>query len=521
MPVIRFLSTFTACALTGVFGPAAAAAPSGADPTGTRLGGLRIGPHAVGFKVESTIDPGRRINLSDGGTRIGIALWYPAVSARDRGEAVSAIDYRLLEFFHPLSAAAREAYEQDEAAALRAWRHVGIVEMTTAQARASLRTTGIALRGAPRASGRFPVVMMLGGRYYMSSTAEFLASHGYLVAAPFRYVDQSNEVGTEQFTWYLENSVRDAEWALDRLREDEAADLTSVSAIGHGGGGMQAMLFAMRNRSVTALVNIDAANFSQRSRPRDIAFYSPRLMRTPFLYITTAETRKGLDLFEDFAAMRFSDRYDVTLQNPDLRHHDLSDLGRAVTAPLGIRGAAGTSVQRDYALVHEITLRFLQRRSGASADEAPFSRWLESAAATGGHTVAVHAKVEPAPTTVRALETLGRDTVVQLRAAWSIDPAAAVFQADNLSRIVIRALTIGDLSLAEAAVLFALELHADSPVLLELHSRVLEARGDAGGALARARSCAAIPPGGSWRATVATQACRERVERLAESAIKD
>ena len=475
----------------------------------------------MGFKVESTLDPSRRINLSDGGTRIGTALWYPAVSAGDRGEAVSAIDYRLLEFLHPLSAAARETYEQEEAAALLAWRHVGIVEMTTAQARASLRTTGIAVRGARRANGQFPVVMMLGGRYYMSSTAEFLASHGYLVAAPFRYVDQSNEVGTENFTWYLENSVRDAEWALDRLRDDGGADLTSVSAIGHGGGGMQAMLFAMRNRSVTALVNIDAANFSQRSRARDVAFYSPRLMRTPFLYIATAETKKGLDLFEDFAAMRFSDRYEVTLQNPDLRHHDLSDLGRAVTAPLGIRGAAAASVQRDYALVHEITLRFLQGRSGTPADDAPFSRWLESTVVTGGHTLAVHPKVEPAPTTVRALGTLGRDTVEQLRAARTIDPAAAVFQPDNLSRIVTRAITNGDLPLAEAAVLFALEVHADSPLLLELHSRVLEARGDAGGALARARSCAAIPPGSSWRATVATRACRERIERLADPGIKD
>jgi hypothetical protein len=514
--VLRFAcATFIACALTGVFGPVAPAATSGADPTGTRLSGLRLGPHAVGFKVESAIDPTRGINLRDGGTRIGLALWYPALSARERAEAVSALDYRLLEFFHPLPPAARDAYEQEEAAALLAWRHVGIVDMTTAQARASLRTAGIAVRGARRAHGRFPVVMILGGRYYMSSTAEFLASHGYLVAAPFRYADQSNEVGTEQFTWYVENSVRDAEWALDRLRSDGGADVTAVSAVGHGGGGMLAMLFAMRNRGVGGLVNIDAANFSQRSRPRDIPYYSPRLVRAPFLYIATAETKKGLDLFEDFAAMTFSERYDVTLQNPELRHHDLSDLGRAVTAPLAIRGAAGSAVQRDYALVHDITLRFLQRRTERPADQASFGEWLESAAGAAGHTVAVHGRVEPAPTTVRVLETLGRGTVEQLRGMRAADPSAAVYQAENLARIVTRAITNADFPVADAVVQFALELHPDAPLLLELHSRVLEVRGDAVGALAAARRCGAIAPGSSWRAVVAINACRERVERLA------
>ena len=42
-----------------------------------------------------------------------------------------------------------------------------------------------------------------------------MASHGFLVVAPFRFSDQSNEVGTRDLTWYLENSVRDAEWGLE------------------------------------------------------------------------------------------------------------------------------------------------------------------------------------------------------------------------------------------------------------------------------------------------------------------
>ena len=68
--------------------------------------------------------------------------------------------------------------------------------MTDAQARASLHTGGIAVRAAPARPGRYPVVVVLGGPYYLGTTAEFLASHGFLVVAPVRFSDRANEVGT-------------------------------------------------------------------------------------------------------------------------------------------------------------------------------------------------------------------------------------------------------------------------------------------------------------------------------------
>jgi hypothetical protein len=80
--------------------------------------------------------------------------------------------------------------------------------------------------------------MILGGQYYLSTTAEVLASHGFMVAAPFRFRDYPNEIGTADFTAYLENSVRDAEWLLNDLASSGSADVTRVSALGHGGGGL-------------------------------------------------------------------------------------------------------------------------------------------------------------------------------------------------------------------------------------------------------------------------------------------
>ena len=516
---LRFAAFVTAILGLATTGASIAprAAPAQVETAGTRLAGLTLGPYAVGFEARRGIDPTRRINPSDVGTRVGIAIWYPADSSAGTGTAMSSLDYRLLEFLTPPTADERQMYEDGEAAALLAWRHIGIVDLTKAQATASLHARGIAVRGAPALPGRRPMVMVLGGRYYLSSTAEVLASHGFVVVAPYRFVDQSNEIGTQAFSWYLENSVRDAEWALQEMRGDSRADAGLVSAIGHGGGGLQAMLFAMRNREVAAVVNVDAGNFSSRSRARDLAFYSPRLMRAPFLYMATRATKDGQDQFEDFSAMTFADRYEVILEHADIRHHDLSDLGRAVTAPLGLRGAAQPAVQRSYTDLHDMAVRFLKEHVTAGADRQRFGDWLASRQAAGAYSVAVHRGVEPAPTVVRVLETLDGRTAGILRAARQRDPGAPVFQPDSLLRVTSKALAGRHFETAVAVADLAIELHPASPIFREQKSRALEGAGSTNAALAEASACAAMSAGNDWRASVALNACRERVARLKAS----
>jgi hypothetical protein len=493
--------------------PAAAWADARVEPMATRWRGVRTGSHGVGFDVRVGVDLERRINATDPGTRLGIAIWYPATRGAT-ASALTTLDYRLLTTGQRSGATERRTIEEDEIAALMAWRHVGIVELTRDQAQASLGTGGMATRAAPAASGRFPVVVILGGQYSLATTAEILASHGFLVAAPFRFVDQANEIGTRQFTWYLENSVRDAEWALRELEAHPQADLRSIASLGHGGGGIQALLLAMRNRRITAVANLDAGNFSTRSRARDVPFYSPRLTRVPYLYIATANTRKGQDLFEDFVAMKFSERYEVVLETPDLRHHDLSDLGRGVTAPLSIRGPNQPAIEQAYALSHEMLVRFLKEQGAHPADGGSFAGWLRGQAAPGHVSVTLHPGVEPAPSPVQVLHTLGPRTADLLRTARQRDPEADLFQPDNLGRIVDRAVHTGNLPVARAVSDTALEIHPDNPLLLDRSSHVLEAQGDLTAARARGARCAALEAPDDWRSTAAISRCRTRAARL-------
>ena len=412
--------------------PRAVWAGAPVEPTATRWRGVAAGPHPVGFVVQSGFDPERRINAADPGTRIGIATWYPAARrATAPPPPLTTFDYRLLTSA-ARTGAERLAIEEDEIATLMAWRHVGIVELTREQATASLRTGGLAVRDAPPAAGRFPVVVILGGQYHLATTAEILASHGFLVAAPFRYADQANDVGTAEFTWYLENSVRDGEWALRELERHPHADLRSIATLGHGGGGLQALLLAMRNRRIGAVANIDAGNFSTRTGPRQLPFYSPRLARVPYLYLATAATRNGQDLFEDFAGMTFSDRYEVVFETPDLRHHDLSDLGRGVTAPLAIRGPNQAAIAAAYARSHDILVRFLRAGAARASEVGGYAAWLRQQAIPGRIAVTVHPGVEPAPAVGQVLQTLGPATANTLRAARQRDPKAPLFEPEPL-----------------------------------------------------------------------------------------
>ena len=513
----RGCAAVVAVSVLVVWGPGSApmARQAVAVTSGTRLAGLRLGPHAVGFEVKPTIDPTREFRQGQHGTTMGLAIWYPATAGAP-GVASSALDYRLLEFATPISEAERHLYERNEVDALVGWRHIGVVALTDAEARASLHTRGIAVRDAPASAGRHPVVLLFGGRYYLSTTAELLASHGFLVVAPFRFADMPTDVDSGQSSWYLENAVRDAEWALHVIGADERADVRRVSAIGHGGGGLQAMLFAMRNTRLDAVVNLDAANFSSRSRARDLSFYSPRLVRAPFLYIATAATRAGQDQFADFAAMIFSPRIEVVLEQPEIRHHDLSDLGRAVTEPLRLRGDAQLAVQRAYVDVHEMVVRFLlQHATRSGRADASFAEWMAATRTPGQYAVTVHPGVEAAPGLAAVLQTLDRTTAARLRAAHGTDPGAPVFQPANLARIIAKALAASDFSTAVGIADLAVELHPGAMSLREQRVAAFEGAGALAKALAEATACASMSPGNDWQAAVAVRRCSQHVTRLA------
>jgi hypothetical protein len=487
-------------------------APLAAAEPGDLWKGLSPGPYGIGFHFERTVDPTRNIDSSRIGTPLGLALWYPAAQNETNSNFLTQLDYRMLEFSAPLNASAKQEYVDGQAAMMVAWQHIGIVPLTMDQARATFRATGRSVRDAARAEGKFPVVVILGGPWYLSTTAEFLASHGYLVVACVRFLDARSEVPSSEFRWSVENSLRDAEWALTELRRNPAADMSSVAALGHGGGGMQALLLGMRNHQITAVANVDSAIFSSRSNPAQLIFYDPRLMRVPYLYLLTSDTRRQSAQYADFEKMKFSRRYEVVLENPDLRHHDLSNVGRAVSSSLGIRGNPQDMVLRTYADVQTMLLQFLE--ASHRHESASFTQWLQQQGKNDEYSVTIHDSVEAAPEIYDVLTAVDRWTPERLREAYGRDMDAEVFSEEGLLQILTAARS-QDAKLAFSLVPFATEVQPRSIQVLQSASAVAESAAQRTTARQLAARCVAIEfQQGDWRAQAAHEECRERVARL-------
>jgi hypothetical protein len=140
--------------------------------------------------------------------------------------------------------------------------------------------------------------------------------------------------------------------------------------------------------------------------------------------------------------------------------------------------------------------------------------YLRTRAPARSFTIATYPAVRPAPTVEATLAALNEQTAATLAEARNRDPDAPLFRADNLGRIVSRALAMGQFAIAEAIAGFALGVHPGSLPFLDYRSEAREGQGDIVGAADLAGACAASSSNDDWRASAAIARCRDRLERL-------
>lgn len=252
-------------------------------------GGLQPGAHGVGFRRIWTVDHSRVWPRSEAIDSVHgviarpqrIDVWYPAVCDRNA---------RM-----PLGAYLRMQAPAPEFADLvfltRRWdeySYRGLVARDSAVFDRLMSLETAACEGAERARGRFPLVVYSAGWFNRAPDntilAEFLASHGFVVAA----VPQTNPgLWTFRFTsdaWSVENQIRDLELTLGVMAMDSSVDRTRVAAMGYSTGGDVALLLQGRNRVVDAVVGLDASwTLGPGNDVKGSAFFSPGQHRVPIL----------------------------------------------------------------------------------------------------------------------------------------------------------------------------------------------------------------------------------------------
>jgi hypothetical protein len=195
--------------------------------------GLTRGPHAVGVRVRQGTDLSRSYRHDTNGVPLQLVLWYPALDRGGSARRLTQLDYEMLGQPGDPTEAKRSQVAEASANLATSWLHVGIVPQTKQQALAALDASNLAVLDAEPVPGRFPVVV-IGSPYYLSTTAEFLASHGYLVASAIHFGDAWMERPPPGRGMTYEPNLRTQEWALAELAGNPMADMRHVATLGLG-----------------------------------------------------------------------------------------------------------------------------------------------------------------------------------------------------------------------------------------------------------------------------------------------
>ncbi len=320
-------------------------------------GSLKPGSYTVGYRAELVPDRARvfipernyegQLYAGERSRPLFIQTFYPAEPAPNAARMIYA-DYLRLKGDTPAASLAAEGLRQRATEIhdyyldkyLQAYRNgldESLMKMQTA-----------AVGNAPPAKGRFPVIMYGGGAGFGTDENtvlwEFLASHGYVVAVlPMM---GANAVGSSADAIGLETLTRDMEFLFEQLHALSFADMSRVGAMGFSYGGQAALLMAMRNPDIKALVGLDPSFISNyynrflKSSP----FYNLDNVRAAVLELHRKDEKAVT--YEITNALKYSERYSFEIS--ELNHVDFDNFALLYTAvlPEGVKQSSPIAARK-------------------------------------------------------------------------------------------------------------------------------------------------------------------------------
>lgn len=292
-PPFCFGRVIGALAISACGSPTALSGQVSPDPT------LDYGMHGVGFTVMEVLDSTRAFRplrdfrgelATETARPVQVSIWYPAdVSAQ--APRMRAGEFRLLTESEVDFDSARDSLDAGRIRSDFIAQAVGFGQDPAAAARV-WDTMTPAVRDASHVPGRYPTVLYLTSAGVSNPLLPaYLASHGFVVAS-FPANGRMTE-GTLEFTpnaLTLDTDIDDAGFVYSLLRRLPYADTRRLAVASFSSGSLAALLWAMRDMQVNAIVAVEG--WERYRRGADIistsVHYEPHRVRVPFLMIERA-----------------------------------------------------------------------------------------------------------------------------------------------------------------------------------------------------------------------------------------
>jgi hypothetical protein len=390
-------------------------------------GDLKAGSFAPGFQVIEKYDYGRpylrkidyegKLASGERARPIQINVWYPAKSGQKTALTLS--DYVHLMATEDLSKLTPAGKEQSENRFLQARWFQG---QPQDKLKELLSKPANAVRDADHAEGRFPLVVIansgsLSAPFSQFVLAEYLASHGFIVASVPSRGAQSPGLGSRDSTVQLQ----DLQFLIGSLHDYPSIDRDKLALIGFGVGGLSTALLAMHNTDVDALVSLDSflGNRFGYSLIFQNSLYKPNQLTVPVLHITAQEANEDTD-HAFFKASKFAPVQYVKLKG--LTSPDFSAIGmmKAMLPPPKDAPAADTK------LGYQTLCTYVHHFLNANLKKEPASKEFLRAKSTGDFVVVEFKEAVKIPPTEDQFAQIVREHGTQKAAAIQKEFSALV-----------------------------------------------------------------------------------------------
>lgn len=339
---------------------------------------LEQGPHQIGFRTLFTYDQAREAipfsdwdgkltynQAMDQGRQMQINIWYPA---EGKGKPIKYLHYinllgRQINFSPDNTVFARKIFI-DQTNALGGNGH-----FTRQQFEQVAELSTRAYLEVPAIEGKFPLLIFPNGGSpaYQSIMCEYLASHGYVVAAVALKGQYSST--TDVSTKGLEVATDDLKFTLNQLLTLENVDRTQIGLMANAIASSMCTAFASKNSLIKALISLEGgllSNFEQRLL-RQTNFYTPSAIQIPILGIYAPHPAISPEFIKH---LKYSERFFVHF--PGMTEFHFLNYGLLERTVPRIIGTPKGDTEKGFAWAAQLSLMFLDAKLKADKSAQTF-----------------------------------------------------------------------------------------------------------------------------------------------------